>query len=89
MTVDTSELINESFFLKAKTRGKYMTQPQEMLISVCQAPTYWLNQTTDIIERSYPINHADNVINYDFWNKLLVASDCKVCNKTLTYTLYT
>ena len=36
----------------------------------------------------YPKNYKDNVINHDFWNKLLINTRCDVCNKTLTYTLY-
>jgi hypothetical protein len=59
-----------------------------MLISVCEAPTYTLNKTTDIVQRSYPFGHEDNVINFNFWNELLKAARCDVCNTTLTYTLY-
>ena len=75
-------------WLQAKTRGKILSSMQPMLFSVCKAPTYSLNKTTDIIQRSYPFGHADNVINFNFWNKLLKAERCDVCNKTLTYTLY-
>lgn len=47
-----------------------------------------MNNTSDRIQRVFPINYKDNVINYNFWNQLLKAARCDVCNKTLTYTLY-
>ena len=74
--------------MQAKTRGKILSEMVPLEVSVCEAPTYSLNKTTDIIQRSFPISHKANVIDYNFWNKLLKAAPCDVCNKTLTYTLY-
>jgi len=88
MKIDTSKVLNEFIYLQAKTRGKILSEVQPVMYSVCEAPTYTLNKTTDRIQRVFPINHKDDVINFNFWNQLLKAARCDVCNKTLTYTLY-
>ena len=49
MKIDTSKELNEEIYVQAKTRGKILSELQPTLFSVCKAPTYYLNKTTDII----------------------------------------
>jgi hypothetical protein len=78
----------EYIYIRGKTRGKIIADFAPIELSVCESPFVVLNKTTDVIKRQYPINHKENILDYNWWNKLLKATPCDICNRTLTYTLY-